>query len=468
MKRWASWIRNAVTPTPSEISRAENILPESVLHFCREQTEPTEEEVQAVYNLRAVGTASFRHATEPSTSDVAALIRTLPTEVPGRNPIRTVGFGATGVTLLAMAAAFLFWVNQPGNTYGPLPMPLAQVHQTAPSEAYQFGPSIVMHADAQMTVVKADEQRTVIQVLDGSTHFAVEPDGDFRYLTVQAGDVEVVVKGTVFDVHRTGTQVEVFVERGLVEVRHDAVTYRIAKGETWRTPQELVEVASTEVIPEVLPSPAPEPVAVLQTNRTAKAPPVQRHSPAPSESKTVSTPATPPELIIQISGDTLDFHKIQDQKDAGLNPDQVVHLVDEFLNKWPNSPHIRQAAELRTQSVIAGSNKAEAVNALSQLLTHGKIQGRLNNASETRYRTLRATLLRDSLNDCQRAIEDYRYLVSHTRGKAQAASYAWLGLCASNLGQMEEARGAFQHIDLQLLGADLRKIVTERQSRLND
>ena len=141
-------------------------------------------------------------------------------------------------------------------------------------------------------------------------------------------------------------------------------------------------------------------------------------------------------------------------------------LVDGFIAKFPNSFHRGAASEIRIQAIIEGSDKNRAVAEITQWIQGEKKAKRLSTSRELHYRSIRATLFRDSLNDCEKALPDYEYLSRSGSKKSRAKALAWEGICASGLGQTEKARQAFGKVDLKLLPIQLRVEVEERVAAL--
>ena len=129
--------------------------------------------------------------------------------------------------------------------YGVPPIRIGTTTRVNSGTALAFGPSIQMDASATIRVRQANESGTVIDLNEGTVHFDVDPVGEYRHLQIQAGEVVIRVKGTVFDVHREGGSVDVTVERGAVLVAHNGQETLVTTQQSWsnRSPKRLPPVA---------------------------------------------------------------------------------------------------------------------------------------------------------------------------------------------------------------------------------
>ena len=208
MSRWTLWLRRAVTPTKNEVRHVATVLPEEILHVCRESTSPTTFECLRIEQLGQPADPQASSWTTPqqrgASASFALAIRVSPRTYRAAKPWVIAG----GIGLMVVACLLLF-IPKPSPVeapiaYGVPPIRIGTTTRVNSGTALAFGPSIQMDASATIRVRQANESGTVIDLNEGSVHFDVDPAGEYRHLQIQAGEVVIRVKGTVFDVHREG------------------------------------------------------------------------------------------------------------------------------------------------------------------------------------------------------------------------------------------------------------------------
>jgi len=171
-----------------------------------------------------------------------------------------------GTVLAAAAAVLLVFVLQDD-----APARWAGTTLTAAAEpvaaTLEDGSEIVAAPESHLERVAArSEDELRIALRRGSATFEVARDPS-RTFVVQAEDVEVRVIGTRFSVSRRGDEVDVYVERGSVDVRVGEETRRLRPGQSWsgaaREPVAAVEPVVFEDAPE-----AEEPEVTMRRRRS--------------------------------------------------------------------------------------------------------------------------------------------------------------------------------------------------------
>tara|TARA_R110002073_G_scaffold123819_12_gene268030 strand:+ start:12850 stop:14061 length:1212 start_codon:yes stop_codon:yes gene_type:complete len=103
---------------------------------------------------------------------------------------------------------------------------------------------IDVEENTNIAIQRSPDGATLIVLVGGSIHCEVEPRKHRPVFRVRAGDVDVTVVGTSFDVTRDATVV-VAVQHGIVSVATSHETLRLHAGELWQgSPDKNVEVAS--------------------------------------------------------------------------------------------------------------------------------------------------------------------------------------------------------------------------------
>jgi len=341
----------------------DNPISKEVLDLCTDVTEPSEAEIGR--------TVAFR----PSARRV---------------------WPRAAVALMAAAAVVLLW--------------FVSVVQPEPvSQIVGLGPSIEVSGPGNVVALQVDAAGAEVEVTDGLARFEVDPNGVARNLRVRAGDVTVVVTGTLFTVEVSEAEVAVAVVRGSVDIHADGRVLAIVAGESWRSGEPVVTAPESGVRDVEL-----VPVAVPDA-------PTKPEAPMPAGSET-DVSAVFARLLV----------RVDDRSDETIEADLLAFIVE-----YPESPLAVEARTLHIQH-LSIADPAGAVSA---------IDGLLEAEPETPRRVsllrMRATLARDRLQDCGLALGSYRIL--DALGDVEAA--AWRGICAHSLGFDEEAEDALQRAE---------------------
>lgn len=177
---------------------------------------------------------------------------------PEKRPRVPVAFGAVTV---AAAVVLAFWLWPETEVAGPLT--LARSHAPVPTAidanrelSFADGSRVAAAEQTRLDLLENTASELAFALRSGAAHFEVEPGGPRRW-RVTAGEVEVIVVGTVFDVDRADGNVTVSVSRGAVRVRGPGVRdgeQRIEAGE------RLVVEPAAEVVPPIAETPEETPV----------------------------------------------------------------------------------------------------------------------------------------------------------------------------------------------------------------
>ena len=493
MTHWPEWIRKAVTPSQQEVDRVASHRDDSLADYCRDQTDPSDTEVDALVRRLMVGQAAPAWRWQP-----------------------WVASGGLGMAVAAAAAVMIWFVS--ATPYGPIELALSTPVNVQAETVYQFGPSIKMRANADVNITQADEEGTVVVLEQGETHFDVQPDGEYRDLQIRAGEVLVSVKGTIFDVKHVNEVVEVSVTRGLVAVLYRGKTIELPAGKSWsnRNIQAAndasvdmrVAATSTSLPHANVPSESPpaltaqtphtpstqvgtasQPVMAspsapsLEANATDLEPPQAmdvaatptkpipsiKDSSSPKPHTDASQPAATNRLDEEtaakrlISQELQEFNALLRSREKGVAAAELLPNIQAFLKKWPDSRFVATAEELRVQCLIEGNDPAKAIVALDNWLSQSRSNHQLSATAEATYRLRRATLLRSALNDCDRARADYKFVSQTLTGRARAEALAWYGLCDSSRQPTAASRTALEEaLKSRLLDDGLKKRVSTR------
>ena len=160
-----------------------------------------------------------------------------------------------GAVVLAVAAAVALAVTVPGAATPWMGTTLATAAERA---TVRLPEGSIVDAEPRTELVRvresADEVRLALR--SGAASFDVVRNPD-RLFTVEAGDVEVRVVGTAFQVARVGQRVRVTVERGAVDVRRGEELVRLRAGDEWEDEASVTEVAPVATVEETAAEPAP-------------------------------------------------------------------------------------------------------------------------------------------------------------------------------------------------------------------
>lgn len=391
MSRWPDWIRRALEPTPAELDPGP---PEDLLEIARAATAPLDDELMA---LRAPPYPSAVRLAIPWTA-------------------------LWGGLALAAAVLLLVWL-------WPAPAPeLGVGTELALSGAtHQLGPSIQLRGIGTASVEARTATGARVRVQGGGVRFDVDPNGPQRALVVLAGEVEVSVRGTVFDVFYVHERAAVHVVRGSVQVRAAGVEQVLEAGQSWSE-----EVPEAEVVAVAPPPPAPEPVCPVCVA------PAPVASPAVAEAPLEVEPEPPLDLPPPVPP-ALQFAELLDRAEAEDRAGPLLGAIDQFLEDHPTSALGEEAEALRLEVGARIRPAQHVVHDIDVFLEARPAAGRRTSLLE-----LRATLQRAQLHDCGAALPSYEALARESTGQTRARAEAWRGLCALQLGRTEEARAALQ------------------------
>jgi hypothetical protein len=237
--------------------------------------------------------------------------------------------------------------------YGP-----SRISAGASGSHVTVGDSTVDVAPQTTAWVTGDDAHGVTVLLEkGRVECEVAPRQGRPRFAVEAGDVHVRVVGTHFAVTRAASEVDVQVQRGVVEVTSGERRVEVHAGETW--PQRPPAAA----LP-VLPSASSAPLGTMLPEEPAATPPGS--SPAASIAAAAPTPraayesasrleATRPDAAIAIYGDLAAhggpwgmnalFAKGRLQADRGRR-DEARRTLTDYLDRYPSGPNADDARQL--------------------------------------------------------------------------------------------------------------------------
>ncbi len=146
---------------------------------------------------------------------------------------------SVGIVAVAGVVLAIFLNVRSSNTPGlqlpsPAPLPTQLVTGPGQSDTLTLGDAVVEVAEnTTISVQRFAEGRTLLILDEGSVHCEVKPRKNRPEFQVRAGDVDVTVVGTAFDVSRDEV-VRVAVQRGIVSVTTSHETLRLHVGEAWQ------------------------------------------------------------------------------------------------------------------------------------------------------------------------------------------------------------------------------------------
>ena len=454
MSRYTDWIPKAVTPTPDEVSRVTDPLGVDLREAARDATAPTSDEVHRLMMSRARVRAK--------------LDAELEAQHEGWSWGRPAVLGTAG--LLAAAAMAMVMVGGGEPTYGDVALSIGEVHALSSNTVLELGPAIDVTATGQLRIDQADARGTFVTLIDGTASFDVEPGADFRHLVVRAGDTEVEVKGTLFDVTMVNGEVGVVVDHGLVEVRHAGEAFYLATGEQWTVPEMAaqLDVTGSRKLPTL---DAVEPVVVDDAAAALSSEPVVLSVPpsAVADSEPVSEAVDVVELeedhkvaayepghvdhsaASETTGTTMTWKRANRQATAVLanrnaKRDELLvalQMVNEVLEKEGLEVAEREQAMGQRLVLLAMTDG----NATAGLVTDINNYLAAHPSTDLKVNLIRgrAQVANGILGDKVLAAQSYRELTSLTSGAEFAEAKAWQGIVAHELGDDREAADALQN-----------------------
>jgi transmembrane sensor len=177
-------------------------------------------------------------------SDVERGLASLQQRIEERRRLKRVGLSAA--SLAAVSVAAFVWFGRPSNAH------TLQTHDGSVATLLQ--------AQTVLGVRRDGSDEVALELEHGKAHFEVAPNPKRRY-RVRAGEVEVEVLGTAFEVERLGSGAHVNVERGVVRVSWNGGSATLRAGQDGTFPPRPVPVAPTasaEAVREVAEPALPE------------------------------------------------------------------------------------------------------------------------------------------------------------------------------------------------------------------
>ena len=317
--------------------------------------------------------------------------------------------------------------------------PLVQmVVETDPTQSQTVSPAagvdVSVSADSRVAVVVDRHKEAVLELRQGQVAVDFEPTADVSTMRVDAGTVSVHVIGTRFTVARAGDQVAVSVDEGTVEVRWPDGRLAVAQGEAWTSGASPAEVTVAAAARPV----ADEQLMVaeaLAVEGAADPPPIDNVAQRPTEP---TEPIEPTEAGPQISDEAVLLARIGINRAAGVPAADRLADLDRFLAAYPGSLHGEEVLALRVEALAELGSAEEALAAAGQFAERYP-----DGVRHREVRWLEATVARDQLHDCARALPAYRELAEDSWGLWADAAY-FRGICAAEQGLEDEARGALE------------------------
>ncbi len=358
------------------------------------------------------------------------------TAAPRWRPV-LVPLAAAAAIALAVLGVRLF-VGGGADDTGPLPMmtvetTVGQSHtlEPVPGMTVELQPSSVLQVDPSAASL-------VVLTLDQGTI-----EVDYRHelrgpmLHVLAGDVKVAVTGTRFSVTRDDSGIAVAVERGSVLVSWPDGEAVVENGGSWRSWADQTDALAGGSADAM----ETEETAPIVMDEEVEGP-AEAVAPAPVEEQ-ANEPAVEQAEVIEEPNEDLAramelYATIQVERGAGKPAAERLHNLDQFLDKYPASEY---AADILANKVEALSDLGadeEALTAASQYIRQYPDGTRRGDV-----RWIEATVARGHMQDCSRAMPAYREL-AQTRGRRQAQSSYYRGVCALEIGMPDEARSALE------------------------
>jgi len=244
-----------------------------------------------------------------------------------------------------------------------------------PERPVTLAPGVEVHTYGTYAFETQDEV-AVVRLREGLANFRAE-----RPLRVEAGEVDIETDDARFSVlvHRGRVLVDVF--DGAARVRDGLETHVVEAGAGWTQPASVAE---------------DEPLAGIDAARVDASPaPLHPHlEPSRPLPRRVDRDELP-----ELSADVKPYHQL-------LNSKRRLADVEAFLAAHPDSIFRREAEVWRLEAL---ANEVDPGDALVEvdgwLAEHG------DSARFADVHMLRATLLRDRLEDCEAAATSYRVVI---------------------------------------------------------
>ncbi len=227
-------------------------------------------------------------------------------------------------TMVAAAVSVAVWLWPTPAPEGPLTLaeteaPVPTAIEAERTLSFADGSRVAAGEGTRLDLLENTASELAFALRRGAAHFEVEPGGPRRW-RVAAGEVEVIVVGTVFDVERSDESVTVSVSRGAVRVRGPGV----------RDGEQRIE-AGGELVVE---PPSVDPPAVEE--------PVEEPPEEAPATVVVAPPAPPPSAPEPPSAREL----LADADAARASGDvrEAVHLLERVWREHPRDSRAPLAA----------------------------------------------------------------------------------------------------------------------------
>ena len=279
-----------------------------------------------------------------------------------------------------------------------------------------FGVALEVAEDSRISVVADRSREVAIDLRRGEVVVDFEPTDSVVALDVIAADVTVSVTGTRFGVARHGNEISAWVDHGSVRVAWPGGETVLTDGQSWNQPSAHDEVFVT--LPDELGHDVPDQDPTSTDDQVALV--------------TVE-PVTP-----QVSAQATLLARIEIDRAAGVPAADRLGNLDLFLASYPDDPHGEEVLALKVEALAAVGADSQVLATAEEFVLRHPDGSRLH---EVRW--IEATVARDRLHDCDRALPIYRDLASRPWGLWAEAAY-FQGVCAAEKGLYDEARAALK------------------------
>ncbi len=278
----------------------------------------------------------------------------------------------------------------------------------APVETVDVGPSLSLAQD-MLTSDTAQEERFLARL----ERMKVRPAGRHRRRRIAAIVVACFVVGT-------GAAAAI----GMVGDRDRS------HGSTASPPPDAPVLAPPESSDEMEPQIESSELPLVEESEPAVDPIVPPHvttpapddtpdqEPAPPEDASADEPDTP-----SLSEDIRLLAQIELQRGSGAPPETRLELLGDFVDRFPDSAHVGEVRALTVEALAdAGQNEDALLAAERYLILHP------DDSRRQQVRWIEATVARDRLQDCERALPAYQELAGDA-GPWQEAAQRYVEVC---------------------------------------